>query len=106
MAVVRVAEWKRAEAPARASLQAELEAEGYSVYVWTDGPGTTYPPHTHGDDQSHWIVSGAMALTVDGTEYVLRAGDRDWLPAGMVHSARVVGASPVTYLVGAKAPAD
>jgi quercetin dioxygenase-like cupin family protein len=99
---MRVAEWKKPEAPKQASLRAELEAEGYSVYAWTDGPGTKYPPHTHGDDQSHWIVSGALALTVDGKEYVLRAGDRDWLPSGTVHSARVVGDGPVTYLVGAR----
>jgi quercetin dioxygenase-like cupin family protein len=47
-------------------------------------------------------VRGALALTVDGTEYVLRAGDRDWLPAGTVHAARVVGDEPVTYLIGSK----
>jgi quercetin dioxygenase-like cupin family protein len=99
-----VAEWKRAEAPDVSALRAELAGEGYSVYAWTDGPGTTYPPHTHDDDQTHWIVSGSLALTVDGLEYVLRAGDRDWLAAGTVHSARVVGRSPVTYLVGARAP--
>jgi quercetin dioxygenase-like cupin family protein len=103
---VKVAEWKGAEAPRQAALRKELEGEGYSVYAWTDGPGTTYPPHTHDDDQSHWIVSGALALTVDGKEYVLEAGDRDWLPAGTVHSARVVGAGSVTYLVGAKARAE
>jgi quercetin dioxygenase-like cupin family protein len=48
------------------------------------------------------VLRGAIALTVDGHEYVLRAGDRDWLPAGTVHSARVVGDEAVTFLIGSK----
>ena len=94
--------WERRTQPDEASLRAELEAEGYSVYAWTDGPGATYPAHTHDDDQSHWVLRGAIALNVAGEEYVLQAGDRDWLAAGTVHSARVVGGQPVTYLVGSK----
>jgi quercetin dioxygenase-like cupin family protein len=58
--------------------------------------------HMHDDDQSHWVVRGPIALTVGGDEYLLRAGDRDWLPAGTMHSARVVGDVAVTYLVGSK----
>jgi quercetin dioxygenase-like cupin family protein len=102
---VQVRRWDKKGSPDERTLSAELEAEGYSVYSWTDRPGTTYPAHTHDDDQSHWIVRGAIALTVNGSEYVLEAGDRDWLPAGTVHTARVVGGEPVTYLVGAKRPA-
>src|SRR6185503_7765488 len=64
-----------------AALRRRLEQDGYSVYGWSDPPGTTYPPHAHGTDQSHWVLRGALALTVDGEEYVLRPGDRDWLPA-------------------------
>jgi quercetin dioxygenase-like cupin family protein len=47
-------------------------------------------------------VRGALALTVDGVEYVLEAGDRDFLPAGTTHAARVVGDEPVVYLIGAR----
>lgn len=97
--------WQRPEHPAEATLRAEFEADGYSVYSWTDAPCTTYPPHMHDDDQSHWVLRGAIALTVAGDEYVLRAGDRDWLPAGTVHSARVVGDAPVPYLIASKQPA-
>lgn len=97
---MKVQRWQRAEPPDESTSRAE--ADGYSVYAWTDAPGTTYPPHTHGDDQSHWVVRGSIALTVSGEEYALGAGDRDWLPSGTVHAARVVGRSPVTYLVGSK----
>lgn len=99
---MRVQRWSGKGRPDEAALRAELEAEGYSVYAWTDGVGATYPAHTHDDDQSHWVLSGSIALTVGGAEYVLAAGDRDWLPAQTIHSARVVGAEPVTYLVGSK----
>jgi quercetin dioxygenase-like cupin family protein len=101
---IRVERWSGPGVPDEKTLRTRLEAEGYSVYAWTDGRGAVYPPHTHGDDQSHCIVRGALALTVDGEEYVLRAGDRDWLPAGTVHAARVVGGEPVTYLIGSKSP--
>jgi quercetin dioxygenase-like cupin family protein len=47
-------------------------------------------------------LSGALTLAVEGEEYTLRAGDRDYLPAWTVHEARVEGAEPVVYLVGAK----
>jgi quercetin dioxygenase-like cupin family protein len=99
---MKVERW-RGEAPPRAEvLRSALEAEGYSVYAWTDPRGAAYPPHAHDDDQSHWVVRGAIALTVGGEEYELHPGDRDWLPAGTVHSARVIGDSAVTYLIGSK----
>lgn len=99
---MKIERWPEPGAPDEATLRARLEADGYSVYAWTDGVGATYPPHAHDDDQSHCVVRGSLALLVGGEEYVLRAGDRDWLPAGTVHAARVVGREPVTYLIGSK----
>ncbi|MFO0737412.1 MAG: cupin domain-containing protein [Labilithrix sp.] len=99
---MKVERWSGEGTPTEVLLKKKLEADGYSVYAWTDGAGATYPPHAHGDDQSHCIVRGALGLTVGGEEYVLHAGDRDWLPAGTVHSARVIGNEAVTYLIGSK----
>jgi quercetin dioxygenase-like cupin family protein len=98
---MKIERWQGPGEPDERTLREALEGDGYSVYAWTDGRGATYEPHTHGDDQSHWVLRGALALTVAGVEYVLRPGDRDWLPAGTVHSARVVE-GPVTYLIGSK----
>jgi quercetin dioxygenase-like cupin family protein len=100
---MQVDRWSEDRVPDARELRRRMEAEGYGVFEWSDPPGHTYAPHAHGDDQSHWIVRGRLALEVDGTEYVLARGDRDFLPAGTVHSARVVGAEPVVYLIGAKA---
>ena len=56
----------------------------------------------HPEDQSHWIISGALQLTVGGETYTLRAGDRDFLPANTTHSAYVSGSETVRYLIGAR----
>ena len=99
----RVEKWDRPGPPDAAELRAVMTAEGYSVYQWTDRPGLVYAEHRHGDNQSHWIISGILELTVDGAgTFVLEAGDRDLMPAGTVHSARVLGNEPVVYLIGSK----
>jgi quercetin dioxygenase-like cupin family protein len=99
---IKVERWSEPHAPDAGLLRRRLEAEGYSVFQWTDAPGSTYADHAHAEDQSHWVISGALGLTVDGREYILRAGDRDYLPANTIHAARVVGSEPAVYLIGAK----
>ncbi len=79
-----------------------MEEEGYSVFEWIDAPGTVYDPHVHAEDQSHWIISGALRLSIGDDEYTLSAGDRDFLPAYTQHSAAVEGDEPVVYLIGAR----
>jgi len=88
--------------PNAAELRARLESEGYSVSEWSDAPGTVYQSHVHETDQTHWIVSGELQLTVDGESYELRAGDRDFLSANTSHAAFVPGKEPVRYLIGVR----
>jgi quercetin dioxygenase-like cupin family protein len=102
MTTFRVERWSGASPPNASELRESLEADGYSVLQWSDSPGTTYEPHAHVDDQSHWIISGALQLTVEGQSYTLRAGDRDFLPARTTHAAFVPGDKPVRYLIGSK----
>ena len=97
-----VERWSGPERPDAQRLREQLEQEGYSVFQWTDAPGTKYGPHEHAEDQSHWIVSGELELRVAHESYTLRAGDRDYLPANTTHSAVVPGDEPVVYLIGAK----
>jgi len=99
----RVEKWAGAGSPDGNELRAKLEGEGYKVLEWSDRPGITYSTHQHEEDQSHCIVSGQIEFTVgDQGVFVLGAGDRDYLPAGTPHSARVVGDEVVFYLIGAK----
>ena len=99
---IRVERWTKSAAPAARELRRVMEAEGFCVFQWADQPGTVYAPHEHAEDQSHWIVSGALELTVGGEQYTLRAGDRDFLPARTRHAAFVPGPEQVVYLIGIK----
>jgi quercetin dioxygenase-like cupin family protein len=81
------------------ALQAQLEAEGFSVWQWSDAPGASYTPHSHDHDESLWVVTGEIRFGALGRELVLTAGDRLMLPQGTVHTARA-GAAGATYLIG------
>ena len=100
--MLRVERWSKEETPSAGELRAILEEEGYHVFEWSDAPGTHYGAHRHTEDQSHWIVSGTLELRVAGESYILRAGDRDFLPANTVHAAFVPGTEPARYLIGAR----
>ncbi|CAL1549020.1 unnamed protein product [Lymnaea stagnalis] len=99
----RVERWNEKFSPDSAKLKQIMQAEGFSVFEWTDSANTIYGNHEHFEEQSHWIISGELEMTVEniGT-FVLKSGDRDFMPANTVHSARVLGGNPVTYLIGAK----
>jgi quercetin dioxygenase-like cupin family protein len=99
---IEIERWTKESPPDATTLKARLEGEGYSVFQWSDAPGTKYGPHSHPEDQSHWILSGGLELRVGHETYMLRAGDRDYLRANTMHSAFVPGDEPVTYLIGAK----
>jgi len=99
---IEVERWSVTSSPEPDELKSRLRDEGYSVFQWSDAPGTKYGPHSHAEDQSHWILSGELELRVGHETYTLRAGDRDFLPANTVHSAFVPGNEPAVYLIGAK----
>lgn len=99
---IEVERWSEPTSPDAQELKTCLSKEGYSVFQWSDAPGTRYGPHAHAEDQSHWILEGELELRVGHETYILRAGDRDFLPANTLHSAFVRGDQPVTYLIGAK----
>src|ERR1041385_6665237 len=99
---IHVERWSDEHPPNPADLKKLLQSEGYSVFQWSDAAGTRYGPHAHAEDQSHWIISGELALRVGHETYTLRAGDRDFLSANTIHSAFVPGDDPVVYLRGAK----
>lgn len=80
-------------------LRARLAADGFTSFVWEDAPGADYPPHSHDEDESIWIVGGEISFGIDGDEHLLRPGDRLMLPAGTVHTAHA-GPAGARYLIG------
>jgi quercetin dioxygenase-like cupin family protein len=83
------------------ALRQQLEAEGFSVWTWSDPPGADYRPHSHDHDESLWVVRGEITFGVAGREFRLGPGDRLMLPQGTVHTARA-GSAGATYLIGEK----
>lgn len=95
--------WANVYAPNPAMLRLLMEREGFKVLQCGGRSQAIFIRRKHTKDQSHWIISGALELSVDDVEtYTLEAGDRDFLPAETYYSARVVGEEAVVYLVGEK----
>jgi quercetin dioxygenase-like cupin family protein len=99
---IQIDRWSGSLLPNPEELKQRLRSEGYSVFQWSDAPGTKYGPHAHAEDQSHWVISGELELRVGHETHSLRAGDRDYLPANTIHSAIVSGDKALIYLIGAK----
>ena len=99
----RIERWAEVHAPNPAMLRYILVSEGFRVFQWSSAPGAIFAVHKHHEDQTHWIVSGALELIIErvGT-FTLETGDRDFLPAETYHSVRVISEEPVIYLVGEK----
>src|SRR5690606_15793113 len=68
-------------------------------------PEAFYGMHKHDSEQTHWIISGSIEITVGNVPHLLSAGDRDRMPANTYHTARIIGEEPVKYLIGEKASA-
>jgi quercetin dioxygenase-like cupin family protein len=81
-----------------ANLRAAIEAEGFAVTRYVYPPGTVFPPHSHGMDKIDGVMSGRFRLTLPDGAVVLEAGDRLFVPKGLVHAAEVVGNTPVVSL--------
>ncbi len=91
--------WPGPDVPTEAALRHRLEADGFSVWRWSDGAGADYAPHSHDHDESLWVVAGEITFGVDGAAYRMRTGDRLMLPRDTVHTA-VAGPDGATYLIG------
>ena len=57
---------------------------------WTIDAGAEVPEHAHPHEQVVNVLEGELALTVDGTEHVLRPGDVVAIPGGVRHAARAL----------------
>jgi quercetin dioxygenase-like cupin family protein len=84
------------------ALRRKLERLGGSVTRYVYPPGTVFPDHSHGMDKMDAVLSGRFRIIMEGREIVLEAGDMVAVPAGVVHSADVIGTEPVVSLDGVK----
>ena len=85
-----------------AALLRKLERLGYSATRYVYPPGTYFSDHSHSTDKMDAVVSGRFRMAMEGREIILEAGDMLAVPAGVVHSAEVMGNEPVVSLDGVK----
>ena len=77
------------------SIKHELRQEGYNIYVYSYPGGMCFPRHSHNHDTIHIVLSGTVKIVIDGTEYFPKMGERFSISAGTVHSAEVLGETPL-----------
>lgn len=96
---VRIEKWDPARGPlGEAAMRQRLEAEGYAVSRYLYPPGTYFPEHTHTMDKKDAVLRGRLKITAEGQEVVLGPGDMMEIPAGIRHTAEVVGTEAVVSL--------
>lgn len=100
-----VRRWDEARAGrlTEAALRRATEDQGFSVTRYVYPPGTRFAAHGHGTDKIDAVLSGRFRLGMGSHSVVLEAGDRLFVPAGVVHTAEVVGGEAVVSLDAVRA---
>ena len=95
--------WPNPESPTRERIEALFRELDLSPGWWSNGPGDTYAPHSHGYHKVLFCARGTIEFAVQpaGDRIELKAGDRLDIPPGVVHSA-VVGPHGVTCAEAAR----
>ena len=67
-------------------------------------PGTTAPRHSHPGEEIIYVLEGTWEYTLEGKPpMIVKAGEVLFIPAGTIHSARIVGTGRgrelATYIV-------
>lgn len=57
-------------------------------------PGYQNPPHRHPSEQTGIVLAGAIEYDIEGTVITRHVGDSYIIPAGKLHSVRVISAEP------------
>ena len=85
------------------NMRRKLIDDGYpSVSCYTYPRGTVFAEHTHRVDKKDAVLEGEFAITIEGEEFLLRAGDVIKVPSETIHQAEVRGSTPVVSLDAAK----
>ena len=104
MRILAIRRWEAEQdgPPNEAKLRALLEARGYSVARYTYTPGTSFPPHVHGEAKIDAVLEGSFRMGMHGQYVDLGPGDWIEVPAGAEHSAEVIGDALVVSLDAVK----
>jgi quercetin dioxygenase-like cupin family protein len=96
---VRVEHWNPGWGPLNeANMRRRLQDEGYAVQRYHYPPGTYFSEHTHDIDKKDTVLAGRLEIGTEQGTVVLEAGDMIEIPAGMPHTAEVIGGETVISL--------
>ncbi len=57
------------------------------IVEWRAEAGVELPTHSHPHQQTGYVVSGEIAITIDGVTTLCKPGDSWAIPGGVAHSA-------------------
>ncbi len=80
------------------AMRALFETRGFAAARYVYPPETAFPPHTHDVDKLDGVLDGQLEIVTAEQRFVLAPGDWLFLPAGLVHSARVIGSEAVVSI--------
>lgn len=88
----------------------DFDGNREAIQVRVDfGPHAAFPRHAHLGVEIAHVLAGTIEYALDGKAVVLNTGESLYIPAGVVHSARNVGAGNAaelaTYVVAKGQPA-
>jgi len=94
-----VTPWADSVPPTESTLRQLCADEGLHPYPWSNRAHDIYRAHSHSYDKVIYVVRGSITFGLPelGQRLTLNAGDRLYLPAGVVHDA-VVGGEGVVCL--------
>jgi len=80
----------------------KLKSMGYHFVEQQYAPGTVFHEHSHDSQTKDAVISGRFKVRMQDKEAILEPGDILDIPAGIDHSAAVLGDEPVIVLEGEK----
>ena len=96
---LKVTHWDAAWGPlSERAMRERLATEGFAVSRYHYPPGTYFSPHAHAMEKKDSVLRGRLRVGWDGGSVVLEPGDMIEIPAGVAHSAEVVGDQTVLSL--------
>jgi quercetin dioxygenase-like cupin family protein len=77
---------------ARAGIQRKTLVDGGRTQLveFKLATGAVIPPHDHPQEQTGYLVSGRLVLTIAGVEYEMRPGDSWTIPGDVEHQAKIL----------------
>jgi quercetin dioxygenase-like cupin family protein len=84
----------------RQDYEVELRRRGFEYEFSEQSPDFRASEHAHEFDACALILSGQVGITINGKERIYSAGESFDVPAGRLHSERVVGPEPLCLVFG------